>query len=181
MSSDEKLIERFSNQGGDLFFRPIRIAIAAYENWVHAPKPRNYAVEAANRLLAEPSRDYDNELYLARNVQGFSQDATFALKRNLDQLAHLAAEARALGVRVLLLDLPYADPLAETKLVKDTRALTSERTSNQTNWLDLDIAKDQLRWPDGLHMDERSAILMARAIEHALGRFAANRPPELRF
>jgi len=29
------------------------------------------------------------------------------------------------------------------------------------------VAREELRWPDGAHLDERSAVLVARAIDKA--------------
>ena len=166
--ADEGLIERYSTPGRDAFFRPVRMAIAAYESRLHQPQHHVDAVAAANRLLTESPREYDNEIYLVRVLGGFGQDATLALWRNVEQLVQLVAHARALGVRVLLFELPYADRLKRAPLVQDTRRLASGRFTDRRNWLHFDIATDELRWPDGLHMDERSAILTARGIENAI-------------
>lgn len=166
--ADEKLIESYSSPRSDPFFRPLRMAIAAYENWRHSLQRHADAVAAADRLLTEFPREYDNEVYVARVLGGFGQDATLALGRNVEQLVQLVTDARALGVRVQLFELPYADRLKRSRLVQDTRRLVSERFTDQQNWLHFNIATDELRWPDGLHMDERSAVLAARGIEDAI-------------
>lgn len=171
--ADEKLVERYSSPSSDPFFRPLRMAVAVYENWMHAPQPRIEAIAAAKRLLTESPRQYDNEVYIARVFQGMSQDAAVSLERNVGQLAQLVAEAREQGVRILLFELPYANPLTNARLVEDTRRLVSARFANQNDWLRLDIPIDELRWPDGLHMDDRSAMLTARTIEYALGQRGA--------
>ncbi|MBR1363439.1 hypothetical protein [Bradyrhizobium ottawaense] len=171
--ADEKLVERYSNPSSDLFFRPVRMAAAVYENWMHAPPPRIDAIVAANRLLTESPRQYDNEVYIARVFQGMSQVAALSVERNVEQLAQLVAEARELGVRILMFELPYANPITNARLVQDTRRLVSARFANENDWLRLDIPIDELRWPDGLHMDERSAMLTARTIEYALGESGA--------
>ena len=35
-------------------------------------------------------------------------------------------------------------------------------------WLSIDAPPAELRWADGVHLDERSALIVARAIEKAL-------------
>ena len=37
-------------------------------------------------------------------------------------------------------------------------------------WLSIDVPPAELRWRDGVHLDERSALIVARAIEQALAR-----------
>jgi hypothetical protein len=166
--ADEKIIENYSSNKHDTFFRPVRMAVAVYENWQHAPRNRHESVVAANRLLTEAAREYNNQMYLDRAAKGFDQDLTAALQSNVDELARLASVARSQGVRVLLVELPYADQLEHTQLASDTRRFASGRFGNLQDWLHLKLAKSELRWPDGMHMDERSAILAAKAIEHAV-------------
>src|SRR6202012_2631180 len=49
---DAALVEKYSH-GGDaapLFFRPVRIAVAAYENWLHAPSTHDQVAPALDEL-----------------------------------------------------------------------------------------------------------------------------------
>lgn len=165
---DETLVRKFSTSGHDFFFRPVRMAVAAYENWRHAPADRTYFNADANRLLKEPPREYDNQVYLDRVVKGYGQDATAVLQSNVEQLAQLVSSARELGARVLLFELPYADQLDQTRVAQDTRRIALGRFEDPHEWLHLTIAKSELRWPDGAHFDERSAVMAARAIEQAI-------------
>ncbi|MCK1652731.1 hypothetical protein IVA88_14970 [Bradyrhizobium sp. 149] len=168
--ADEKLIESYSSPKNkkDLFFRPVRMGVAAYENWQHAPRNREESVTAANRLLTEAAQQYNNQLYFDRAAEGFDQDLTAALRNNVDELARLISTTQSEGILVLFFELPYADQLEHTRLVRDTRRFALDRFDNSKNWLNLTLAKHDLRWPDGMHMDERSAILAARAIEQAV-------------
>lgn len=170
--ADEEFIERYSKPGSDRFFRPVRMAIAAYENWLHSPPRRIDAVAAADRQLTEPPREYNNQIYLDRVFEGFGQNLTAALETNVRELTQLVSAARNQGALVLLFELPYADQLEPGRLVRDTRRFALGRFSSSEDWLHLTINKKDLRWPDGMHMDERSATLVARAIERAI----ADRP-----
>jgi Cytokinin dehydrogenase 1, FAD and cytokinin binding len=168
-AADETLVEKFSTRGHDFFFRPVRMAHAAYENWRHAPVNRVHSTADADRILKEPPQAYNNQVYFERAVKGYGQDASALLQKNVDQLAELTSIARGLGARVLLFELPYADQLDQTRLAQDTRRIALGRFSDPHEWLHLTIANSELRWPDGAHLDERSAILAARAIEQAIG------------
>lgn len=165
--ADERLIDSFSSARTNPLFRPVRMAVAAYENWQHAQRKRNESNAAANRLLAAPAGEYNNQIYLARAAKAFDQDVTAALESNVDELARLVSAARSEGARVLLFELPYADLLEHGQLARETRRFASERFGNSQDWLHLTLAKSELRWPDGMHMDERSAVMAARAIEQA--------------
>jgi hypothetical protein len=167
-AADETLIGKVSTSGQDFFFRPVRMAVAAYENWRHAPADRTYSNADANRLLGESPREYNTQVYLDRVVKSYGQDATALLQSNVDQLAQLISTARGLGTRVLLFEFPYPDELDQTRVAQDTRRIALNRFGDPHNWLHLTIAKGELRWPDGAHFDERSAAMTARAMEQAI-------------
>ena len=174
--ADETLVEKVSASGQDVFFRPTRMAVAAYENWRHAPADQTYSNADANRLLREPPREYNNQVYLDRLVKSYDQDATALLQSNVDQLAQLVSTARGLGTRVLLFEFPYPDQLDQTRVAQDTRRIALSRFGDPHDWIHLTIAKGELRWPDGAHFDERSAAMTARAIEQAISQPAEFSP-----
>jgi hypothetical protein len=43
------------------------------------------------------------------------------------------------------------------------------RFADPTLWLGIDVDANELRWLDGAHLDERSAMLVARSMDKALG------------
>ena len=49
-----------------------------------------------------------------------------------------------------------------------TRQIIHDAFPDNSHWLSIDAARDELRWPDGAHLDERSAVLVARAIDRAI-------------
>ena len=122
----------------------------------------------ASQLLTEPAREYNNQVYIERAAHGLNQDLTAALQNNVDDLSQLVSAAQAEGILVLLFELPYPTRLDQAQLVQDTRRVALGRFDNSKYWLHLTLAKRDLRRPDRMHMDERSAIQAARAIERAL-------------
>jgi hypothetical protein len=49
-----------------------------------------------------------------------------------------------------------------------TRQIVHDAFPDKGHWLSIDAAQHELRWPDGAHLDERSAVLVARAIDRAI-------------
>jgi hypothetical protein len=47
-------------------------------------------------------------------------------------------------------------------------------------WLLTDPPRSELRWTDGVHLDERSALIVSKAIEQAIGDRLEPVPPVLR-
>jgi hypothetical protein len=43
-----------------------------------------------------------------------------------------------------------------------------EAFPDRTVWLPINAPLSELRWADGVHLDERSALIVVRAIEKAL-------------
>src|ERR1700738_4614881 len=80
---DTALVERYSRSGNaePLFFRPIRTAVAAYENWLHAPLSHTQVSLAFSRLLEQPPSDFDNRIYADRALQqSNAEDPTAAVR-----------------------------------------------------------------------------------------------------
>ena len=172
--ADEALAARYAH-GRNLesrFLRPIRAAVAAYENWNHAPPSHAQVAAGIERLLKAPPSDFDSRVYLERAITSFDQDPTPELRANADRLANLMRQAAQKGVRVLLFDLPYPERLDSTRYVEITRAVLHARFPDPAQWLPIDVPAVELRWLDGVHMDDRSAMLVARAIERAAGPLA---------
>jgi hypothetical protein len=168
---DESLAARYAH-GQRLeprFLRPIRAAVAAYENWRHAPPTQAQVVAEMERLLMAPPSDFDSRLYVERALTSFEQDPTTAARANADRLLDLKRQAEERGVRVLLFELPYPARLETTRLVAISRNILRARFPDSAQWLPIDVSAGELRWLDGVHLDDRSAMLVARSIERAVG------------
>ena len=63
-STDTALVKNYSkaDEARSLFFRPIRTAVAAYENWVHAPLYHAQISNSLDQLLNQPPSDFDNRI-----------------------------------------------------------------------------------------------------------------------
>jgi len=151
------------------FLRPIRMAVAAYENRVHAPLTHAQVMAAMDGLLKQPPRDFDNSIYLRRAISESDEDPTIAARANVERLAVLMQKAQQLGVRVKLFQLPLPKEIEATRMVEITRRIVHGRFADPTLWLGIDVDANELRWLDGVHLDERSAMLVTRSIDKALG------------
>ena len=170
-AADTALIERYSKNGSaeSLFFRPIRTAVAAYENWRHAPLTHAQASLALGQLLAQPPSDFDNRIYVERALQQENAaDPTDTVRASVMRMQEVIATIEQRGARVLLFELPLAAQLDESRSAHLTREIVHAGFPDPARWLRVDFARSELRWADGVHLDERSAVIMARSIERAL-------------
>ena len=83
-----------------------------------------------------------------------------------DLLARGAFERK--GGRVLLFELPYSDQIEVSRLARITSEIVHAEFPGQKRWLHIDFRRTELRWADGIHLDQRSAVIIAHAIDRAL-------------
>lgn len=168
---DRGLVERFSGAGrGDpLFLRPVRTAVAAYETWNHAPPDPARGRAALDQLLVQPPSGFDNRIYVERAVrEQNAEDPSEQARISVAELKRLVDEVERRGARALLIEIPFSPEVTETRAVRATRAIVREAFPDRAQWLSIDPPLQELRWADGVHLDERSALLVARSIEQAL-------------
>jgi hypothetical protein len=169
--TDDALVARYSRDvaAEPLIFRPIRTAVAAYENWLHAAPSHAQVSSALSRLLEEPPNEFDNRVYADRALQQFNaEDPTAAVRMNAERIEHLRRAVEQRGARLLLFELPYSAPLEDSRSAKITREIVHAKFPDPDRWLRIDFARGELRWADGVHMDERSALIVAQSIDKAL-------------
>ena len=168
---DDAVIARYARgqSAEPRFFRPIRVAVAAYENRVHAPLSHAQIVAGMDSLLKQPPREFDNRIYADRAVRQYDEDPSVAVQANVESIAGLMQKARELGVRVMLFELPLPKQVEATRFVEITRRIVHGRFPDSAQWLPIDVDPGQLRWLDGVHLDERSAMLVVRSMDRALG------------
>lgn len=167
---DAPLVERYSRGDAEpLFFRPVRAAVAAYEQRLHAPLTHQQAASELHRLVAQPPREFDNRLYVDRAVQQFNaEDPTEAVRSNARRIGELISVLEQRGARVLLFELPYADPIESSRAAAITREVIHAAFADSKRWLPIEVNRSELRWADGVHLDERSAVIVTQALERAL-------------
>jgi hypothetical protein len=177
---DAALVERYSKSGDvePLFFRPVRTAVAAYENWLHAPLTHAQVSSALDKLLKQPS-NLVSDVYADRALQQFNaEDPTDVAQANVKRVEQLIASIEQRGARALLFELPYSGPLEGSRSAKTTREIVHAKFQAPDRWLRIDYSRDDLRWADGVHLDERSAVIVAQSIDRVL--LSKLRPPSAR-
>jgi hypothetical protein len=169
--ADTALVEKYSRNGDaePLFFRPIRTAVAAYENWLHVPIHHAQVVSALSGILEQPPSDFDNHIYIDRALQVMNaEDPKAAVRLNVERIEQLIRAIVPRGTRVLLFELPYSGQLEDARSVKVTREIIHAKFSDPNRWLHIDFSRAELRWADGVHLDERSAVIVTQSIDKAL-------------
>jgi hypothetical protein len=143
--------------------------VAAYENWRHAPLSFTEAAAALDQLVKAPPSDFDNRPYLQLAIeQANAEDAGPVTRTNVAEIKRLAASIEARGSRLLLFEIPYPSELEAARFARETRRIAHDAFPEPGRWLSIGVTRQELRWPDGAHLDERSAVLVARAIDRAI-------------
>jgi hypothetical protein len=168
--TDAALVKRYSH--GDiepLFFRPVRAAVATYEQRLHAPLTYQQVALDLRRLLAQPPGDFDNRIYVDRAQQQFNaEDPTDAARSITKRIEELIRTVEHRGARVLLFELPYSEPIEGSRYAAITREIIHAAFPDSNRWLPVDVDRRELRWADGVHLDERSAVIVTQAMDRAL-------------
>lgn len=168
---DTALIEKFSGGVGaeTLFLRPVRAATAAYETWNHATPDPAQARAQQDRLLSELPSTFDNKVYLDRAVEQMNvEDPTKPTRTNVALIKTLIEDLQRRGTRALLIHIPFAPEIEDSRFVRTTKEIVDQAFPDRGLWLPIKPPMSELRWADGVHLDERSALLVVRAIESAL-------------
>jgi hypothetical protein len=168
--TDAALVERYSRGDTEpLFFRPVRAAVAAYEQRLHAPLTHEQVALDLRRLVGQPPGDFDNRIYVDRAQQQFNaEDPTDVAQVNAKRIAELIRMVEQRGARVLLFELPYAEPIEGSRSAATTREIIHAAFPDSKRWLSIEVNRSELRWADGVHLDERSAVIVTQAMERAL-------------
>jgi hypothetical protein len=168
---DAALVEKYSrsDDAERLFLRPVRTAVAAYENWLHAPLSHEQASSILDQLLKLPPSDFDSRIYVDRALQQFNaDDPTAAVRANASRIEQLITAVEQRGARVLLFELPYSEKLEGSRSATITREVIRSRFPAPDRWLHIAFSRNGLRWADGVHLDERSAVILSQSIDQAL-------------
>jgi hypothetical protein len=166
---DPVLVQKFSGGATSTWPRPIKSAIALYESWHHATPDRRQARADAAALLRGPPSNFDSRIYADRALrQSNVEDPTVAVRGNAARVEQLITAIEKRGARVLLYELPYSEQLEGSRSARTTREIVHSKFPEPDRWLHLDLTKSELRWADGVHLDDRSALIVAQSIDRAL-------------
>ena len=176
-STDTALIERYSRGDTEpLFFRPVRAAVAAYEQRLHTPLAHEQASLNLRRLLEQPPSAFDSRIYAERAQQRLdAEDPANETRINTKRIEGLIQTLEQRGARVLLFELPSPEPIEGSLFTKTTREIVHSAFPDPRRWLNIDVNRNELRWADGVHLDERSAVIVAQALERELGSVGAGK------
>ena len=155
--------------------KPLRFLITPpYFRFLHqeleAPFPQAY-FENRKSLLALPVEDYNNADAVLQAAEE-SDKKIKAMSPSLDEdwtyLKGLVSSIEQKGSKVYLLHMPVAPAHERSKyyalLDKYSHAANPPICENCIN-LKPELPMDELRWPDGVHLDPRSRIFVCRALE----------------
>lgn len=169
--SDGALIERFSGGAGTeaLLLRPVRTAVAGYETWKHGePNPARAQAER-DRLLRQPPSTFDNKVYLDRALEQMNEgDPTVPARASVVRIRQLIEQLQRRGARAFLIHVPFAPEIEGSRMARMSKEILDEAFPDRGLWLPINPPRSELRWDDGVHLDERSALIVARAIESAI-------------
>ena len=168
--TDAALVERYSRGDTEpLFFRPVRAAIAAYEQRLHAPRTHQQVAAELRRVVEQPPSTFDNRIYAERALQQFnSEDLADAARLNVERMRDLIRRLEQRGVQVLLFEAPYVESIDGSRFATMSREIVRAAFPESKAWLPIELNRSELRWTDGVHLDERSAVLMTQAMERAV-------------
>jgi hypothetical protein len=168
---DAALVEKYSRSANaePLFIRPIRVAVAAYENWRHAPLTHAQVSSHLDELLKQPPSDLVSGVYVDRALQQFNaENPTAVAQANVNRVEQLISSIEQRGSRALLFELPYSEPIEGSRSANTTRKIIHAKFLAPDRWLHIEYSRDNLRWTEGVHLDERSAVIVAQSIDRAL-------------
>jgi hypothetical protein len=76
------------------------------------------------------------------------------------------------GVTICFFEMPYTPVLNRTRYATTVRKVLDEVFGlNNSRWLTLEYPDDEMRWTgDGVHLDERSALIFASVLDKAVSR-----------
>jgi hypothetical protein len=123
-------------------------------------------------LLQQAPIDYNNTAEIQKGVDWYNSKEGKSARADpapmIERINKIAGQLESQGVRVFYVHIPLAPPYEETSFFKGYRlAVTGNGGYECPRCVDLSKYLDvsQLRWGDGIHLDDRSAILVAKALE----------------
>jgi hypothetical protein len=163
-ATDQSLVEQFGKNDVAPYqwFRPVRAVISFVYRWIKADP----GLKNAAGILNGPPSNYDIAASVELSAKQYGEtNFDAALAKNIHDLRPLVDDLERRGCRVLFYELPYPDHLGDMHYANLARSLMQAAFPDEERWPKLDFPLAELRWVDAAHMDERSAILVAKEIE----------------
>jgi hypothetical protein len=168
-SRDEKLHEMFKDAKRPLPpLPPMRTLAAWYEGARVEPVP--YSAARIQSIVASPPGPDRS----SRSADALWADWNRPLNRGVllehaQQVKALAEKLESQGVRVFFFEMPYASRLKDSLFAKTTHDVFAEVIApDDKRRLDVKYSLDDMRSLDGVHLDARSAVVFAAALDAAI-------------
>lgn len=164
---DRTLVEAFGSNPSEPYrwFRPARAAIS----WIYYWIKREPQHEIAQRLLAGPAATYDISANVAATIADYKgKDWQAIMTPNVQALEELVSGLQRRGARIFLIELPSPPELRADEYVVTAGKLARAAFPDPKQWIEINDA--DLRWVDASHVDERSAVVIARQLDGHLTR-----------
>jgi hypothetical protein len=104
-----------------------------------------------------------------------AEDPTVAAQMNVKRIQELILAIEQRGARLFLFELPYSTPIESARSAKITREIVHAEFPDPNRWLQMDYPRSELRWADSVHLDERSAVIMAQSLDRVLSSISGSR------
>lgn len=111
-------------------------------------------------ILQNPPASEYNQIVLASILTEWNNpDCDRIIRKNAKELKNIVETLEIEGVSVFFYELPLDPALAQSRHMKTSRSALAEVFGyDNDRWLSLKYPADEIRWANGVHLDERSAI-----------------------
>ena len=122
-----------------------------------------------SNLLSQPPSEYDIQSIVSAGLVMWDQRDSWEIAfQNFKRIAELIPEFESQGVQVYFIYMPYVTGYDNHTFAKRNREIASgSETFNCQRCVDVRKLVDvtELRWSDGAHLDDRSAAIVADALQ----------------
>ena len=166
---DQGLFEKFGSVTRPQAPLPVMRTLAArYEG---GNGTLSYNARKISAIKAAPPAPDRSEASVSTSWGDWNRDLDRkALREHARQLSSLTAKLEGQGVRIFFFEVPYPSRLNESRYARTAREIFDEVFApDDKRRLALDYPLDQMRSEaDGVHLDERSSVIFAAALDRAI-------------
>ena len=172
---DRELVREFHDVDQPIAaFAPLRSLLAFYQMRLDGPPPAFDPKRCEDVFRTPPSQSLIKMDDTASVTAVFDSSALDdQIQSDVATLKALVARLEAEGIKVYLYQLPTLAALERTRYVRTTRLALADAFDG-ARWLQLDYPTAEMRWDDSIHFNDRSAIILACALERALNSRSGN-------
>jgi hypothetical protein len=166
---DDRLFQKFKDaRRPDDTLRPLR-SLAAYYQSVQ-DDALTYDAARRRSILDRPPATYDIEQAMTDALVEWNRPIyREAILRDTNTLKSLVEKLEAKGVTIVFFEMPYPAKMENAGYPTTIREiLTQVFGPENSRWLKVEYPAGELRWYDPNHLDDRSAIIFASALDIAI-------------